>query len=93
MAEFGQLTVLRGHTGCVERGTEHHASDQPSVREGANGIEQWDARHGHAAHHTEINATGARPNRSTRPPPTHAPMMVAMTLLAAVAPAQAALFV
>ncbi|CAH6396664.1 Uncharacterised protein [Klebsiella pneumoniae] len=41
----------------------------------------------------EINATGARPNRSTRPPPTHAPMMVAMTLLAAVAPAQAALFV
>ena len=29
---FGQLTVLRGHTGCVERGTEHHASDQPSVR-------------------------------------------------------------
>jgi hypothetical protein len=41
----------------------------------------------------EINATGARPNRSTRPPPTHAPMMVAMTLLAAVAPAQPALFV
>ncbi len=31
-----------------------------SVREGANGIEQWDARHGHAAHHTGINATGAR---------------------------------
>ncbi|BCT60456.1 hypothetical protein NIAHE148_37560 [Escherichia coli] len=61
MAEFGQLTVLRGHTGCVERGTEHHASDQPSVREGANGIEQWDARHGHAAHHTRDQCDGRAP--------------------------------
>nr|AAB03647.1 orf [Escherichia coli] len=58
---LGSSLSWRGHTGCVERGTEHHASDQPSVREGANGIEQWDARHGHAAHHTRDQCDGRAP--------------------------------
>ncbi|SYX54176.1 Uncharacterised protein (plasmid) [Citrobacter freundii] len=55
------------HTGVRRTpGTEHHASDQPSVREGANGIEQWDARHGHAAHHTRESMRRARARTDRR---------------------------